>query len=94
MAIVDSKERAGWPGLMLSMLRLNNVEYDRYPVFIVVAHKSLVSIGSVCTHNPIALIAALCWLVVRDNNPRPWGQWQLGSIRLILVHHIVGIYHC
>ena len=72
MAIIDPEKGTGWPSLMLTMLGLHNVEDDRDSVFVVVAHKALVCIGSICANNAIAFIAALSWLMVRDYNPGAW----------------------
>ena len=53
---------------MLSVLWLHDVKDDADAVLVVIADEALISIGCVCTHYPVALIAAFCGLVVRDND--------------------------
>ena len=57
---------------MLSVLWLHDVQDDADAVLVVIADEALISIGCVCTHYPVALIAAFCGLVVRDNDTCAW----------------------
>lgn len=93
MAIVDSKEGALRPVLVLSVLWFHDVEYDGDPVLVVVPHQALVGVGCVRPHYAVPLHAALGGLVVGDHNPGAWLQRQLPAfvVFLRLVYHLVDV---
>ena len=70
MPIIDAKEGAGRPRFMLPVLGLDNVENDRNAILVVVSDEALVRIGRIGSDNAIPFIAALCRLMVRDDNSR------------------------
>ena len=76
---------------MLSMLRLHNVENDRYSVFIIGSNKTLISIGCISSHYSISLHAALCWLMIRNNNSCAGLEWKFPSLIVFIsiMDHLV-----
>jgi len=86
VAIVDAEEGALGPVLVLTVLRLNNVQYDRHPVFIIVPYKPLVSISSVCPHNAVPPQTALGGLVVRHDYARTRLEGELARILFLSLY--------
>lgn len=93
MAIIDPEKRAFGPVLMLSVLRLDNVQYNRYSIFIVGPDKALVSIRCVCSYDTIPPETALGRLMVRNHYPRAWLQRQLPCILLLTFYCCVFMEH-
>jgi len=92
MSIVDSKEGTLGPGLVLPMLWLDDVQNNRYSVFIVVANKALIRVCSVGTNNSISLETAFGWLVVRNDDAGAGLQGQLLALKSIFMHHRVSVH--
>ena len=84
MAVVDSKEAALWPVLVLSVRWLGDIENDGHSVFIVIPYEALVCNCRVGSHNSISFHTALSWLLIRDNDscPRLEGKFRLVSFFL------------
>lgn len=55
MPIINPKERAFRPFFILSILRFNDVQNYWYSIFIVISHKSLMSISWVCSNESVSL---------------------------------------
>jgi hypothetical protein len=66
MSIIDCEKRAPRPLINLLELRLNNIEYYRYPILIIVPDNPLVSIRSIATDHAILLAGELGWVVAID----------------------------
>jgi hypothetical protein len=65
VAIKDTEEADLGPlTLPLLILGLQNVEYNRYPIFIVLSDNTLIGIGRVGFHNSALLVRCLCHLMV------------------------------
>jgi hypothetical protein len=85
---------------MLTVLWLYYVEYYRDTVFVIGAHKALISVRSVCTHNPIPPQTALGGLMVGHHYPCARLQGQLSRVLLIALYrsvfmeHLIGIECC
>ena len=98
MAIIHSEEWALGPSLMLSVLRLDNIQNYWNSVFIITSDKSLISIGGVGPHDTIPSQAALGGFVIGNYDPCTGLQWELSSIILftsfysgIFMKHLVHI---
>ena len=90
--IVDAEEGTRWPRFVLSMLRLHYIEDDGNSVFVVITNQALVRVGGVGPYNAITLIAALGWLVIRDDYAGARGELKGSRLLLILVDHLVCVY--
>ena len=66
VAIIDSKERAAGPVSGLLEFRLDDVEYNRDSILIVISNDTLVGVCCVRSHNTVALACKLCWLIRLD----------------------------
>ncbi len=97
MAIVNTKEGAFRPVLVLTMLWLHYVEDDGYSVFIVASNKALIGISRIRSYNTVSSQTALGSLVVRDNDPGPrlkrefLGVFLLSFYRGILMKHLINV---
>jgi hypothetical protein len=72
MAVVDGEKRTARPLLHLLELGLNNVEYDAYAIFVVVADHALMSVRSIrnddailfrCEFGRVVLLLELLYLL-------------------------------
>ena len=54
MTIIHSEEGALRPLLMLPMLWLDDIQNNGYSVLVVPSDKTLISISSICPHNPVS----------------------------------------
>ena len=93
MTVIHAEERASRPCFVLSVLWLDDVQDDGHTVLVVVSYQALISVGSVGPDDTVPFVAALRWLVIRDDNPGAWRQWQSCCFLLLLVDHRVGVDH-
>ena len=75
MSVIHSKEWASRPIINCLEFRLNDVENDWNPVFIIIPHNALMGIGSIATYNSVLLAGKLCRVI-----------WLNESINLLLFH--------
>ena len=68
VAVIHAEEAAPWPFLVLPRLRLEDVEYDAHPIFVIVPDNPLISIGSIGTYNAILPHGALGGLIIGDDD--------------------------
>lgn len=92
VTIIDSEKAAFGPLLVLSVLRLYDVQNNADSVFVVGSHQPLVCIRCVGSDNSISLERALGGLMVGNHYSETWLQllW-LFLCRGVLVHHLVDI---
>lgn len=83
MTIIHTEERTFRPCLMLSVLRLHDIQNDGDSIFIVASDKPLIGICSVCPHDPVAPQAALCSFMIRHDNPGARLQRELACVLLL-----------
>ena len=60
VAVIDPKEGAAGPVGGFFEFRLDNVQDDRYSVFIVISNDSLMCVGCVRGHYSVSLTCKLC----------------------------------
>ena len=70
MTVVDAKEAAFRPLLILPVAWLGDVENNGDAIFVIIAHEALVGDGRVAADDSVPLDAALGRLLVRDNDSR------------------------
>lgn len=93
MTIIDTKERALWPFFMLTVLRFHNIQDDWYSIFVIVSHKTLVSIGSICSNYTVSLHTAFCRFMIGNYNSgaRLQGQFLSLIIFISIMYHLIDI---
>ena len=63
MPIINTKERALRPFFLFSISRFHNIQDNRYSVFIIIPHNSLISVCSISFYNSISLGWGLWFLI-------------------------------
>jgi hypothetical protein len=78
MPVIYREKRTSGPIIYFFKFRLNDVEYNRYSVFVVVSYHSLVSVGCIRCNNSVFFTCKFCG-VIR----------LLEHVDLSLLHHYI-----
>ena len=81
MTIVDSEIWASWPLIRLnirSSFRWQQIRNNTYSIFIIISDKALISICSICSHNPCPLSRRFGWIIIGYND-------FMGCLNLLVV---------
>lgn len=63
MPVIDCEEGASGPFFNLFELRFDYVQYNAYPIFVIVPHDPLMCIGRVATYNTVLFAGELGWMI-------------------------------
>ncbi len=72
MAIIDSEEGALRPVLVFSRLGLEDVQNDRYSIFVVVSDYSLIGVRSIGANDSVFSDRAFGRIVIGNYDPIRW----------------------
>lgn len=98
VSIINAKEGALGPCLMLPVLRFDYIQNYGDAVLIISPDEALIGIRGVCPHDPVPAETALSGLVIGHDYPGPRLQRELPRVillaplyRRVLVEHLVDV---
>lgn len=101
MSIIDSEEGTLGPLLVLSVLRLHNIQNNGDSVLIIRPYESLVSVCSVRSHDPVPSQTTFSSFMIWNDDSSSRLQGQLPCVFIlisfyggILMKHFVHVQRC